>query len=260
MSTRRLGVEILLARGLFVKALGHTNPITFTTGAFELKYFALLALVAAGFSFGQDGENNPSVGTYEVTITNITQGQIFSPPVVLSHGSAYNLFQLGQPSTDGVAQMAEDGMTQPLIDEALATGKVFDAVAADGPVLPGQSRTVTVTANGKYNRLSVAGMLVITNDAFFAVRNIKVRPLAFKNAGSRTQTHRAEAYDAGSEANTESCSDIPGPPCGNPGVRVTDGAEGFVYISPGINGSGDVDASTYDWRSVVAQVTVRRVN
>lgn len=225
-----------------------------------MKYFSLLMVLLAGFSFGQDGEPTPGVATYEVTVTNLTKGQIFSPPVALSHGSSYNLFELGQPSSEGLAALAEDGMTMPLVDEALATGYVFDAQAAAGPVMPGQSTTFTVTTSPKYNHISVAGMLVITNDAFFAVRNIRLNAFPFKNGFSGSQTHRAEAYDAGSEANTEACSDIPGPPCGNPGVRVTDGAEGYVYISPGINGQGDVAPANYDWRSVVAEVSVRRVN
>lgn len=222
-----------------------------------MKYFSLFMVLLAGFSFGQSG---PATGTYEVTITNITRGQIFSPPVAMSHGASYNLFTLGQPSTDGLAALAEDGMTQPLIDEATATGYVFDAQAAGGPVLPGQSVTITVETTSKYNRISVAGMLVITNDAFFAVRNARANPFPFKNSSGGATTFRADAYDAGSEANTEACSDIPGPPCGNPGVRVTDGAEGYVYISNGIHGDGDVGSAAYDWRSAVATVSIKRVD
>lgn len=62
-------------------------------------------------------------------------------------------------------------------------------------------------------------MLVTTNDAFAALNGVRL-----PRRGSTSFS--SVAYDAGSEANTENCSDIPGPPCGNPFVRVTAGAEG----------------------------------
>ena len=36
--------------------------------------------------------------------------------------------------------------------------------------------------------------------------------------------------------------------------------EGFVHISRGIQGHGDVDPVNYDWRSTVALVEIRRVH
>ena len=223
-----------------------------------MKRFSILILLFACFSFGQtEGEPSDQGVTYEVTITNLTKGQIFSHPVVLSHNSSYSLFQLGQPVSGALAELAEDGLTQPLIDDAMATGLVFDAVANATPLPPGQSTTLEIQVTSKYDEISVAGMLVITNDAFFAVRNAKVRTLPFKNGFSRPMTIMAEAYDAGSEANTEMCSDIPGPPCNNMGVRVTDGAEGYVFVHAGITGDHDVDDGTYDWRSSVAMITIR---
>jgi len=62
------------------------------------------------------------------------------------------------------------------------------------------------------------------------------------------------ALDAGSEANTESCRDIPGPPCGSAGVRHPAMAEGVVTVSKGLTGSGDVDAAVYGWADPVATV------
>jgi len=222
-----------------------------------LRKFSLLILVVTCFSFGQMGEEPSGGMTYEVTITNLTKGQIFSHPVVLSHSSEYSLFQLGQPVSGALAELAEDGLTQPLIDDAMATGVVFDAASAETPLPPGQSTTLEIQVNSKYDEISVTGMLVITNDAFFALRNAEVKTTRFKNGFSRPLTFMAEAYDAGSEANTELCSDIPGPPCNNMGVRVTEGAEGYVYIHSGITGDQDVGKAMYDWRSSVAMITIR---
>ena len=107
-----------------------------------------------------------------------------------------------------------------------------------------------MTERGRY--LSVAGMLVITNDAFFAVRGARLP----KNGSA---SHRAVAYDAGSEGNTESCAHIPGPPCGNPGMRETASAEGFVHVHSGVHGGGDLDPAASDWRNPVAMIQVQRI-
>lgn len=60
--------------------------------------------------------------------------------------------------------------------------------------------------------------------------------------------------DAGSEANTESCTDIPGPPCNSEGVRHRSMAEGLVTLSHGLAGKGDLDVATYGWHDPVATV------
>jgi hypothetical protein len=43
---------------------------------------------------------------------------------------------------------------------------------------------------------------------------------------------KADAYDAGSERNSELCRFIPGPPCGNANVHDPDSAEGYVHVKP----------------------------
>jgi hypothetical protein len=67
-------------------------------------------------------------------------------------------------------------------------------------------------------------------------------------------------YDAGSEADTEACAHIPGPPCGNPGARHGDAAEGHVALDGGILGVGDLDPAEWDWRNPVLEVQVELAN
>ena len=50
---------------------------------------------------------------------------------------------------------------------------------------------------------------------------------------------------------------IPGPPCGNAGVRDTGNAEGFVHVHAGVHGIGDLVAADHDWRNPVAKITIR---
>ena len=74
-----------------------------------------------------------------------------------------------------------------------------------------------------------------------------------------SQSHESPAYDSGSEANNELCAFIPGPPCNNPLIRATAGAEGFVHVHAGIHGIGTLDPAIHDWRNGVARIRITRM-
>ncbi|MDX1644426.1 MAG: spondin domain-containing protein [Thermoanaerobaculia bacterium] len=186
----------------------------------------------------------------EVTITNLTYGQIISPPVVVSHDKTFQLFAPGQPASAGLSALAEDALTGVLTDELAAHPGVFDFEVAAGGIPPGATRTVEIEINGTHRWISLAGMLVTTNDAFAAVRGLRTE--------RRPNMTYAEAWDAGSVENNEDCDFIPGPPCGNAGVR-TAMSEGFVHIHRGIHGIDDLVAADVDWRNPVAAVSVRLI-
>ncbi len=206
------------------------------------------------------GAAGPEAGrfgyTVVVTITNLTRGQIFSPPVVVSHRPGFRLFEPGQPASDELAALAEDGMTGPLTDLLENSPRVFSYSVADDGIMPGRSASIELEVPRAWAEISLAGMLVTTNDAFMALNGESIPPSL--RSGKFAHTLYARAYDAGSEMNTESCDHIPGPPCGSHGVRVTDGAEGYVYVHSGIHGAGELDPSTWDWNNPVARITVQR--
>ena len=91
-------------------------------------------------------------------------------------------------------------------------------------------------------------MLGMTNDAFYAVRGIRL-PKEGKI------TVHAVAYDAGSELNTEAESDIPGPG-GNAHV---DPGEGAIHVHRGIHGGAFLVPTERDWRNPVVEITVERL-
>ena len=188
---------------------------------------------------------------YKVTITNITRGSSFTPILVASHRPGVELFTLGQAASDELAAMAEGGDTMPLEDMLLSSGRLVGTGHSAGLLGPGQSVTVEVPA-GNANRISLAAMILPTNDGFIALNGVEV-----PRAGS--QTFRVPGYDAGSEPNDELCASIPGPLCGGEGGSPNAGGEGFVHIHAGIHDIGDLNASAYDWRNPVATVTVERV-
>ena len=186
--------------------------------------------------------------TYTVTITNLTGGQVFSPPVVASHNHRTSLFTPGQPASDELAQVAEDAYADPLIAALVSSNDVFDVTIGPDVIPPGQTMSVDISARGDFPLVSLVGMLVTTNDAFYAVQDQSIW-------GGHTY---ALAWDAGSEGDSEDCAHIPGPPCGNAFVANDEGAEGFVYVDRGIHGIADLDPAVHDWRNPVALVTIAR--
>lgn len=230
--------------------------------SYQIGTSALIA-AAALFTNGQVNQAQASphqahhgTVTYEVSVTNLTRGQPLSPAAVYTHCSdTVPLFMAGMPASPELAALAEDADMSQLMASLQEDDSVCDHVTLtgpEGPILPGETAHIQVTARSSCRYLSMAAMLVSTNDAFTGVHDIKL-----PRHGTHSMT--TVAYDAGSEANTEMCSDIPGPPCGSPHVRVTEGAEGHVHVHAGIHGIGDLDPAHHDWRNPVARVTVTRV-
>ena len=186
--------------------------------------------------------------TYEVTIHNLTQNQVITPPVVVSHSGAMSLFTVGQPVIPELATLAEEGDPGPLMGLLPTLPAVMDFDVGPGPIPPAGSMTLQVMSAPGFRRISAVGMLATTNDAFFAISGVQVPlppTLFFFLPFERARTLNAPAYDAGSEADSELCAFIPGPPCGN---NLHDPAppEGFVHISNGVHGVGDLPADGYD--------------
>jgi hypothetical protein len=206
------------------------------------------ALLLSGTALARDNAQ------YEITVTNITQGEIFTPIMVASHTRGVKLFELGKPASTELEILAEGGNPGPLADSLISSGAALDVATADGVLLPGSSLTLHVKTDRHHSHVSVAAMLVPSNDAFFAVNGI-AGPL-----GKKTKTLFSPAYDAGGENNDESCAHVPGPPfvCSGEGYNAASG-EGYVYIHPGIQGIGDINAASYDWNNPVARITIRRV-
>ncbi|QQS52962.1 MAG: spondin domain-containing protein [Candidatus Competibacteraceae bacterium] len=188
---------------------------------------------------------------YAVTITNLTRGSSFTPILVASHRPGVELFELGKAASDELAAMAEGGDTMPLEDMLRNSGRVVGTGHSEGLLGPGQSVTVEVPA-GNANRISLAAMILPTNDGFIALNGVEVPRFG-------SQTYRVPGYDAGSEPNDELCTSIPGPTCGGAGGSPEAGGEGFVHVHAGIHGIGDLSAADYDWRNPVATITVERV-
>ena len=210
----------------------------------------LAGLLAFTFSFAIQAQE---AKTFEVTITNITKNQIFTPLLLATHSSTVSLFTPGHPASLELEMQAEGGNPGPLKGLLDGNPGVLNTAVSGGLLLPGDSVTVEIQGNGHFNRLSITSMLIPTNDTFVGLRSMKLP--------SRSAMAALAAYDAGTETNDEDCMNIPGPDCsGMTGGFEAGGGEGYVYISNGISGLDDLAPNDFDWRNPVARVVVNHSN
>jgi hypothetical protein len=192
--------------------------------------------------------------TYHVTITNLTNSISFTPILVASHRKPVSIFDLGSPASEDLTRVAEGGDTVSMTATLNADPRVVDVQNSGGLLDPGASVTVIVSARRGAKRISIASMMLPTNDGFIALDSVR----APKHGSA---TYFSPAYDAGTEPNDESCTNIPGPTCNgvpfSPGEDEND--EGYVHVHRGIHGISDLDASVYDWHNPVAKITITRI-
>ncbi len=219
---------------------------------------ALVAFTAPASATNGEAEAE-AAETFIVTVENLTDNQTLTPAVVAAHENGFRLFRNHRPASNGLQQLAENGGVPVLVDELNGNDHVTGlAVAGDAPIPPGGSASTLITATGSRNRVSVAAMLICTNDGFAAVSNASV-------SHHRGQTTRyGKAYDAGTEVNTQVFDDLVPPCSGIPGVGSgmsdPDLAEnGVVRRHRGITETGDLSPATHGWRNPVIKVTIERV-
>ena len=230
-----------------------------------------------------DDDGNDSKGkarTYRVTIKNLTSGQPLSPPVVATHRGDDRLFEVGEPASVGVREIAENGNNAPLraFLEADPFGVISDFAEGSVPLFPEDTPggaeapnppefpdavTLTVDADQRARHLSVVTMLVCTNDGFTGVNSLKL-----PKAG-RTTTVKTNGYDAHTEVNDEDLAHMV-PPCqligvssGEPGMEVSNPAlaeGGVIAHHAGIKGGSDLVPSVHGWSDPVAEIKVTAVD
>ena len=217
----------------------------------KLVIYTALALMAVGTQARADDDSDNNYN-YEITVTNVTRGQSFTPILVATHRAGVKLFTEGSPASPELALVAEDGDTVPLAAKLSANPNVLQ-VTTISDLDPGKSVTVKIRAQKSFDHISMAAMLVTTNDGFFAINGVR------GPKGSNILSLDSPAYDAGSEPNDELCANIPGPICRGQGASPNAGGEGFVHIHAGIHGIGNLSAADRDWRNPVAEITIKRV-
>jgi hypothetical protein len=210
--------------------------------------------------------------TYRVTIQNLTEGQPLSPPVAATHNSNINLFARGSQASPELEAIAEDGDPAPLFNFLGGSEDVTEAVNVGMP-LPtlgstagGFSDAVTFDIMSSAGDVfSLAAMLICTNDGFIGLNSVEL-----PRDGSAV--HWLNAYDAGTEDNTEASEDLVDPctalgpveldgdPNGNVDDEVDTDPHAAVALHPGIEGSSALTAGDHGWGLPIAKVTITRVD
>ena len=222
----------------------------FTTLATASALLAVTALPAAA-----DNSRHHNDREYEVTIINAS-ATIFTPILAVAHKAGVKLFEVGAAPSDALAEIAESGSPAGFIARLeQAPGQVGDFQVNGELLRPGEPPAVIeLVAGRRFNRLSIAAMMLPTNDSFVGLQSV-----ALPSRRGASLTYHALGYDAGSETNDELCPSIPGGgPCSGAGLSPEDDGEGYVRVSPGIQGGADLSGD-YDWRNPVAIVTITRV-
>jgi len=154
----------------------------------------------------------PMEYSYQVTMVNLTHSQPLSPLAVLLHGDD-TMWSIGTPVSNALEILAEGGDNS----DFLASDGVISASSADSVLMPGNSVTMTMTTTDEMaTHLTLASMLVNTNDAFVGLTGLELSTLALNTSKS----WNLSVYDAGSEFNSELPGTIPGPADGGTGYDV----------------------------------------
>lgn len=234
---------------------------------------ASVAIVAAACDSNNNGNGGGMVvvpppvvmSTFEVTVTNLTNGQPLSPVAVIAHQNTFPVFTIGSPASVGLETLAEGGDNSVLLADAMAVAGIGDTASGAAPIGPAGSETVSLTMDQStlgLMTISVSTMLVNTNDAITGVNAV---PLGNMQVGDSV-TMRAIAYDAGTEANTEAAAHIPGPAGGGEGFNAArDDIADRVAMHAGVVGQNDGFATSdltgqHDFDNPVAQVRIERIN
>lgn len=243
-----------------------------TQKSIRLLAITSVALIAAacdsdsnGGGLGTTNPPPPTMVTFDVTVSNLTNAQPLSPIAVIAHQDTFPVFTVGEPASAGLETLAEGGDNSALLAEANAVAGIGGTVSGAAPIGPAGSETVSVTFEENSQGLmtiSVSTMLVNTNDAITGVNAI---PLAGMQVGDSV-TMRSIAYDAGTEANSEAAAHIPGPAGGGEGFNAArDDIADRVAMHPGVVGQDDGFATSdlngqHRFDNPVAQITIERVN
>ena len=216
----------------------------------------ILPLTIAGLALA----GSPALSAAEITvsITNLTQGMHFTPRLLVAHTGDVSLFTVGEAAGPQLQRLAEGGAIGEAGDDdpddfasLLESEGVANLTAWQtfgGLVSPATTSADYTFDTEDYPLLSLAAMLIPTNDAFVGLNSWSIPTTP------GTYTVYLNAYDSGTEANDEinsatttltlaegSFGGAPGAP-GMAAPPPTQGQLGSAAV--GVTGSVDGDSYT----------------
>ncbi len=214
-----------------------------------------------------DQAADAGVHRYRVTLENLSTGQVFSPGVLATHTKDVTVWTPGQPASEGIRIIAEDGVETAAVAEVRGMPGVFAVVDINKPTnrVGGQAplpnpQVFEITARGNANRVSLAVMTICTNDGFTGLDGVKLP------GGFKPDVYEVGVWDAGTEQNNElfnqivdpcgGAGPVPAPPDGNGRVPTSD----VIRRHANIQGVGDLSVALHGWQGPVARITIARID
>jgi hypothetical protein len=204
-----------------------------------------------------------------ISITNLTHGSYFTPLLVAAHGEDNHFFQLGTTASTNLQALAEGGDISGISADMSTVNADTVENPAGGLLAPGVTTTFDLTNSNANNQLSIAAMILPTNDGFVGVDSLSIPTTA------GTYHYDLNAYDAGTEANDEiingggtpGVSGVPADPGGQNGTGATGvttvETNTHVHVHRGVlgdsdqsAGASDLDSSVHRWLNPVASLVI----
>ncbi len=179
-------------------------------------WLAMALLLAVLGGCGNQDEVYPPNTVYRVTMVNLTYNQYFAPVGVIVHTGGYQAWTLGAEAEEQIERLAEGGqlaqaadsepgkwlLTEAGKDPAVVLTKVMVDTSSGQAIglLGGRQAQVSLSVPpGQDYRLTVATGMMFTNDGFTGVTDVSIGQLGI----GESLILYTNAYDAGTEANTE---------------------------------------------------------
>ena len=220
-------------------------------------------LTGCGSSSSHDN-NTVDMRTYEISVSNVTPNQPFSPIAVILHTSGYQAWVDGEAASVALEILAEGGDNSNVLSDAKAHSAYLASDSGADAIGPGNSESIQLEVDAQDGvNLSIISMLVNTNDAYTGLNASSLAALA----SGESVSYRAPVWDAGTENNTETAGTIPGPAdIGGEGFNASrsDSSDRVRFHSGVISNqdglSGSVLTADHRFDNPAAVITVTRLN
>lgn len=168
---------------------------------------------------------------YRIDVVNLTTAQPMSPVAVMLHNEG-RFWEIGMTASSALENLSESGNNTLILSEPI----VIAQNSGTSALAPGMDESIVVSIEDTQpTYLSIATMLVNTNDAFTGVTALNISQLAINESISLTTS----SYDAGTEQNSELAQTIPGPAASGEGYNEMRNDVDFVAMHPGVVSKDD---------------------
>ena len=176
-----------------------------------MRYF-ILSVLLVGLAACSNDNNPPEIFSYKVSLINLTNSQIFSPPAAILHDDSFSAWSIGQSASAELETLAEGGDASNLLNSQSGN----PSFSSSDVLIPGASQSFEISATDSLlDHLTLATMLVDTNDAFTGVTGADLEDMQ----QGEVRVYYTRVYDAGTEFNDERAANIPGPAGGGQGFN-----------------------------------------